>query len=79
LESVTTDELAEGFQVSDKNPMLGVESRAALLRSLGKSLLVHSDIFGAEGRPGNLVGKKSSLYAKSLVQRNHRLHDENCQ
>ncbi|KAL1983889.1 hypothetical protein VTN96DRAFT_9813 [Rasamsonia emersonii] len=55
LESLTTEELAEGFQVSDKNPMLGVESRAALLRSLGQSLLAHSDIFGAEGRPGNLV------------------------
>ncbi|OTA70400.1 DUF1688 domain-containing protein [Hypoxylon sp. EC38] len=55
LEQLTTDTLAEGFQVSDSNSMLGVESRAALLRSLGKSLLAHSDIFGAEGRPGNLV------------------------
>lgn len=49
--------LAEGFQVSDSNPMLGVESRAALLRSLGQSLLAQSEVFGAEGRPGNLVGK----------------------
>ncbi|KAI0833108.1 DUF1688 domain-containing protein [Hypoxylon sp. FL0890] len=55
LEQLTTDTLAGGFQVSGSNPMLGVESRAALLRSLGKSLLAHSDIFGAEGRPGNLV------------------------
>ncbi|KAI1104778.1 DUF1688 domain-containing protein [Jackrogersella minutella] len=55
LEQLTTDALAAGFQVSDENPMLGVESRAALLRSLGKSLLAHSDIFGTEGRPGNLV------------------------
>jgi hypothetical protein len=37
--------------------MLGVESRAALLRNLGTSLLAHSDIFGTEGRPGNIVGK----------------------
>lgn len=36
--------------------MLGVDSRAALLRSLGQSLLAHPGIFGAEGRPGNLVG-----------------------
>jgi hypothetical protein len=36
--------------------MLGVDSRAALLRSLGQSLLAHPDVFGAEGRPGNLVG-----------------------
>ncbi|KUI57101.1 Protein urg3 [Cytospora mali] len=47
--------LTAGFQVSDRNPMLGVESRAALLRSLGQSLLAHPDVFGVEGRPGNLV------------------------
>ncbi|KAI1443527.1 DUF1688 domain-containing protein [Annulohypoxylon stygium] len=55
LEQLTTEALTAGFQVSDKNPMLGVDSRAGLLRSLGKSLLAHSDVFGAEGRPGNLV------------------------
>ncbi|OTB08960.1 hypothetical protein M426DRAFT_316251 [Hypoxylon sp. CI-4A] len=55
LEQLTTEALASGFQVSDNNPMLGVESRAALLRSLGQSLLAHSEIFGAEGRPGNIV------------------------
>ncbi|KAJ0294754.1 hypothetical protein Brms1b_001215 [Colletotrichum noveboracense] len=55
LEKLQTDELAKGFQVSDSNPMLGVDSRAALLRSLGGSLLAHPDVFGAEGRPGNLV------------------------
>lgn len=36
--------------------MLGVDSRAGLLRSLGQSLLAHPEVFGAEGRPGNLVG-----------------------
>ncbi|KAF4849075.1 Protein urg3 [Colletotrichum siamense] len=55
LEKLETSELAKGFQVSDSNPMLGVDSRAALLRSLGGSLLAHPDVFGAEGRPGNLV------------------------
>ncbi|KAL2164657.1 hypothetical protein VTH06DRAFT_3874 [Thermothelomyces fergusii] len=55
LERLETAALVEGFQVSDLNPMLGVDSRAALLRSLGQSLLAHPDIFGAEGRPGNLV------------------------
>jgi hypothetical protein len=57
LAQLTTDALADGLQVTDKNPMLGVESRANLLRSLGKSLLAHPDVFGAEGRPGNVVGK----------------------
>ncbi|XDG04328.1 hypothetical protein ABKA04_003943 [Annulohypoxylon sp. FPYF3050] len=55
LEQLTTEALTAGFQVSDNNPMLGVDSRAGLLRSLGKSLLAHPDVFGAEGRPGNLV------------------------
>ncbi|KAK3324732.1 hypothetical protein B0T19DRAFT_429313 [Cercophora scortea] len=55
LERLETAALAKGFQVSDGNPMLGVDSRAALLRSLGQSLLAHPDVFGAEGRPGNLV------------------------
>jgi len=35
--------------------MIGVGSRAQLLSRLGDSLLQHSDIFGPEGRPGNLV------------------------
>lgn len=56
LERLETSVLADGFQVSDSNPMLGVDSRAALLRSLGQSLLAHPDVFGAEGRPGRLVG-----------------------
>ncbi|PGH02522.1 hypothetical protein AJ80_08833 [Polytolypa hystricis UAMH7299] len=55
LERLETSVLAEGFQVSGSNPMMGVDSRAALLRSLGQSLLAHPDVFGAEGRPGHLV------------------------
>ncbi|KAK0727289.1 hypothetical protein B0T26DRAFT_747632 [Lasiosphaeria miniovina] len=55
LERLETAILTEGFQVSDGNPMLGIDSRATLLRSLGQSLLAHPDVFGAEGRPGNLV------------------------
>ncbi|KAI2477789.1 DUF1688 domain-containing protein [Pyrenophora tritici-repentis] len=35
--------------------MLGVESRANLLRSLGTSLLSQPELFGKEGRPGNVV------------------------
>ncbi len=57
MERLETSVLADGFQVSGSNPMLGVDSRAALLRSLGRSLLAHPDIFGPEGRPGHLVGK----------------------
>ncbi|KAL2107797.1 hypothetical protein VUR80DRAFT_4728 [Thermomyces stellatus] len=55
LERLETSVLEEGFQVREGNPMLGVDSRAVLLRSLGQSLLAQPDVFGAEGRPGNLV------------------------
>lgn len=57
LEQLTTEALAQGFQVSDSNPILGLESRANLLRGLGRSLRAQYEIFGAEGRPGNIVGK----------------------
>jgi hypothetical protein len=55
LAQLTTDALAKGLQVTESNPMLGVDSRANLLRGLGKSLLAHPDIFGEAGRPGNAV------------------------
>jgi len=56
LQDLKTEALAEGFQISSSNPMLGVDSRANLLRSLGKSLLSQPAIFGEQGRPGNVVG-----------------------
>ncbi|ORY00313.1 DUF1688 domain-containing protein [Clohesyomyces aquaticus] len=68
LEQLQNDALAKGFQVSDSNPMLGISSRADLLRKLGKSLLAHSGIFGKEGRPGNIVDYmiKSASSSKTL-------------
>jgi hypothetical protein len=56
LEQLTTNVLAQGFQISDGNPILGLESRANLLRGLGTSLLAQAHVFGEEGRPGNVVG-----------------------
>ncbi|KAJ4353359.1 uncharacterized protein N0V89_005087 [Didymosphaeria variabile] len=55
LERLTPSTLASGFQITAHNPMLGVDSRASLLKSLGSSLLAHADVFGASGRPGNIV------------------------
>lgn len=64
---MTNEKLATGFQVSDNNPILGLDSRAALLRSLGGSLLESPDIFGEQGRPGNLVGKMASPIAQPMI------------
>ncbi|EPS43085.1 hypothetical protein H072_2905 [Dactylellina haptotyla CBS 200.50] len=55
LENLKVETLAAGFQASDKNQMLGVDSRTGLLQSLGTSLLNLPEIFGQEGRPGKLV------------------------
>jgi hypothetical protein len=56
LTFLTADDLARGFQVSDKNPLVGLEGRAALLRRLGQACLAEPDLFALEDepRPGGL-------------------------
>jgi hypothetical protein len=48
-------DLAEIFQVSPVNPLVGLDGRAALLHSLGEALLARPDLFTPEGRPGHLL------------------------
>jgi hypothetical protein len=72
LQRVDEETLSKGFQITTENPMIGVGSRAQLLSRLGDSLLQHSDIFGPEGRPGNLVDyviKTADLNSKELDYR----------
>jgi hypothetical protein len=47
--------LAFGCQVADGNPLIGLEGRAGLMRSLGRALSSAPDYFGREARIGNLV------------------------
>jgi Protein of unknown function (DUF1688) len=47
--------LAAAFQVSDRNALVGLPQRLALLRRLGEALAARPDLFGATGRPGHLV------------------------
>ena len=54
LQAVTADKLAQAFQVSASNPLIGLDGRAALLRRLGRALEAQPEIFGQPGRPGNL-------------------------
>jgi uncharacterized protein DUF1688 len=56
LASLTADELAAGFQVSDTNPLVGLEARAALLRRLGQVVVGAPAVFGRDDdpRPGGL-------------------------
>ena len=48
LRGVATDHLATAFQVSDANPLVGLESRAILLRRLGEVMQENPGTFGPE-------------------------------
>ena len=50
LRALVTDQLAAAFQVSDANPLVGLEGRAVLLRRLGEAMPEQPGIFGAECR-----------------------------
>lgn len=56
LMTLRAEDLAEGFQVSADNPLVGLEGRAALLNRLGRVVATNPDIFGQvdDPRPGGL-------------------------
>lgn len=54
LSPLAPNAIAHAFQVSDKNPLVGVEGRAALLRNLGQALKNRPDLFGPQARIGGL-------------------------
>jgi Protein of unknown function (DUF1688) len=63
LQALTADQLTAGFQVSEENPLVGVEGRLKLMQRLGAVLSQSPDLFGSEQpRLGNLV---NYLMAKS--------------
>lgn len=54
LRGLATDHLASAFQVSESNPLVGLEGRAVLLRRLGEAMSEQPETFGPQGRPGGL-------------------------
>jgi hypothetical protein len=54
LKAVSVESFSEHFTVSNNNPLLGVEGRVQLLRSLGEAILAQPTIFPNQ-RPGDLV------------------------
>ena len=56
LSALTTKALAKGFQVTEANPLLGLDGRADLLRRLGDQATARPDLFGMKDspRPGGL-------------------------
>ncbi|MBT9553134.1 MAG: URC4/urg3 family protein [Hydrogenophaga sp.] len=54
LAALTAERLGEAFQVSARNPLVGLEGRSAVLRRLGSAMREHADTYGPLGRPGAL-------------------------
>jgi hypothetical protein len=54
LQAITAERLGVVFQVSDTNPLVGLEGRAALMRRLGRLMADDPSVFGANPRLGGL-------------------------
>ncbi|HEY8356877.1 MAG TPA: DUF1688 family protein, partial [Ramlibacter sp.] len=59
LRALVTDHLASAFQVSERNPMVGLDGRAVLLRRLGEAMAEQPEVFGEEtaARPSGIFDK----------------------
>ncbi len=77
LERVDSAQLSRLFQVSEGNPLVGLEGRVMLLQRLGAALRKRPDVFGDPGRPGRLfdllcnplVGAAGSTVQRIAVKR----------
>ncbi len=56
LRTLTVEVMAKGLQISEQNPIAGLEWRTGLLIRLADALNNHA-LFGADARPGNMLGK----------------------
>ncbi len=63
LQSVTVETLARGMQVSESNPMSGLEGRAGLLMELANALQ-KPELFGSDSRPGNMIGRSALVHPR---------------
>jgi len=63
--------LADIFQVSERNPLVGLEGRASLMRRLGEALREQPDLFTATGQPGHLFDALT-YHAHAPRLRHHR-------
>lgn len=69
LQTLTPEQIAKAFQVSEQNPLIGVEGRTQLMNNLGKTLL-SNDVFkgndGNTGRPGNILDYLHAKYGNRV-------------
>ncbi|KAL6876140.1 hypothetical protein HDV57DRAFT_153388 [Trichoderma longibrachiatum] len=55
LGALSVAKIASGMQADGDNELVGLEGRTELLVKLSDALNEHSEIYGADGRPGNLI------------------------
>jgi hypothetical protein len=68
LRALVTDHLATAFQVSDANPLVGLEERAVLLRRLGEVMQVQPGVFGQNSRPSGLFNTVVTPFGHGVSQ-----------
>ncbi|KAF4630884.1 hypothetical protein G7Y89_g7251 [Cudoniella acicularis] len=54
LRNLTVETMRAGLQVTEENPIAGLEGRTELLIKLSEAMMNHT-YFGADGRPGNML------------------------
>jgi hypothetical protein len=64
LKRLNVEDLEQAFQVSEKNPLIGVQGRTLLLNNLGRAL-ENKSIF-KDGRPGNIMDYLVGKYGKTI-------------
>jgi hypothetical protein len=68
LQKISSKDIENFFQVSESNPLVGVEGRVTLLKNLGKAL--ENPKYFKEGRPGNLIDYLIEKYPKGFNAEN---------
>lgn len=72
LKRLTAQQLAQGLQVSETNPIMGLDGRAGLLSRLADALR-NKGLFGTDGRPGNMLGNATVDFYCSMGLKLYRL------
>lgn len=77
LQRLSSMQLAQAFQVTDSNPLVGLDGRVNLLRRLGKALAEQPDVFETPARVGNLYRFLTQPLIKSAPSAMHSIaaHD----
>jgi hypothetical protein len=66
LARVTPSDIATNFQVTDKNPLVGLEGRTSLLVRLADALRASPQYFGTQARPGGMFDALVKANARTV-------------